>query len=306
MKKANQNQWIANDFDDFDCFKVPKVQKRKASQIASSTKKSDATAANVRETSIWSDDYKPKSLDQLAVHPKKVDEVKTWLSNQKLGNGKAVKPGILLLRGPPGSGKTATLQTVAKHLDFCVQDWTNPTENGKFVPREQGDFGSFDDSVPYISQTKSFKNFMLRANRYAVLGESQHKILLIEELPTFVLRDPAEFHSCLRAEGRRFPLVIIHSEQSSSKEDRLKKFLPPEVIVDLKVDQILFNAVAPTILVKALTDIIQIEKQKKRNKTLSFPDKTSLSALAASVNGDIRGAVNALQFACVRGNLQLL
>lgn len=33
---------------------------------------------------------------------------------------------ILLLTGPPGCGKTATIQILAKDLDIQVQEWTNP------------------------------------------------------------------------------------------------------------------------------------------------------------------------------------
>lgn len=33
---------------------------------------------------------------------------------------------ILLLTGPPGCGKTATLQILARDLGFQVQEWTNP------------------------------------------------------------------------------------------------------------------------------------------------------------------------------------
>ncbi len=64
------------------------------------------------------------------------------------------------------------------------------------------------------------------------------------------------------------------------------------------MDQIQFNPVAPTNLVKALTSIAQAEQ---KNVHFSIPDKASLTALATSVNGDIRGAINALQFACLQG-----
>lgn len=33
---------------------------------------------------------------------------------------------VLLLTGPPGCGKTATIQILAKDLDIQVQEWTNP------------------------------------------------------------------------------------------------------------------------------------------------------------------------------------
>ena len=69
----------------------------------------------------------------------------------------------------------------------------------------QRDFYSFCDS-----QSQQFSDFLLRANRYCgldILGETQpicsdkkKKLVLVEDLPNFVLHDPAKLHAILRYE----------------------------------------------------------------------------------------------------------
>jgi len=51
----------------------------------------------------WTEKYGPLSLDELAVHKKKVSDVRTWFED--VYSGKQRKR-LLLLKGPAGSGKT--------------------------------------------------------------------------------------------------------------------------------------------------------------------------------------------------------
>jgi cell cycle checkpoint protein len=268
--------------DDF-AFAKPLPPKRHSTQLLAVNKSSKG--------SLWSEKHSPKSANQLAVHPKKIEEVKSWLLKQ---NNSSRRPGIVIITGPPGCGKTATVQTLANDMAIHVQEWVNPNEHVEYVARD--DF-MFNDSIPYVSQTAAFRTFMLRANRYNVLGKNGGKIILLEELPSFAFRNTSDFHNILRCYKRQFPVIIIQSE-TSGKDDRIRTLFPPDFLTELGVDQIHFNPVAPTNLVKALSAIVQAERASGQ---FQVPDKAVLTSLASSVNGDVRGAINALQFACLKG-----
>ena len=292
--------------------------------------------------SMWSTKHEPKNADDLVIHPKKVEEVKAWLrdafksSVENPNLCQENKGNIILLTGPPGCGKTATIKALSHDLKFSIQEWTNPTSSVEYkrtnddyviFERDTQEFLPKEDTIQYESQIKGFSRFMTRANRYGILPGLDHeksisfsignsntnkvlkrKIVLIEELPTFVYRDTNEFHSILKRYTNNyntrdgFPLVIIQSENKSSKvgskDDHLRKLFPPEFLSENNIRHIQFNSVSPTNMIKGLTSIAMIESSYGE-RSFRIPDKASLSALAASVNGDIRAAINALQFACL-------
>ena len=139
---------------------------------------------------------------------------------------------------------------------------------------------------------------MARANRFAVLGTTTSKIILIEDIPTFAFRDTTFFQQTLKKHHKRHPIVIIQSE-SSSKDDKIRLLFPSEFIQELSMNQISFNPIAPTNMVKALQNIIQ--KESQQNSKILVPDKNTLNSLATNRQGDIRSAINSLQFACRSG-----
>ena len=44
---------------------------------------------------------------------------------------------MLLLTGPPGCGKTATLHALAKDMAFSIVEWVNPNTDA-ILPRDTG------------------------------------------------------------------------------------------------------------------------------------------------------------------------
>ena len=96
----------------------------------------------------------------------------------------------------------------------------------------------------------------------------QQKIVLLEELPSFVYRGTIGFHSLIKqyqnycCTRNGFPLVIIQSESKSAglgtKEDPLRKLFPPELLLENLIHHIQFNAASATNMTKALTNIAMI------------------------------------------------
>ncbi|XP_056601904.1 cell cycle checkpoint protein RAD17 isoform X2 [Triplophysa dalaica] len=259
----------------------------------------------------WVDIHAPQSQAELAVHKKKLEEVESWLKvhldkPKKAGQGGA----ILLLTGPSGSGKTATVRVLSKDLGFQIQEWSNPsttryTTDDLFTQSFDPDsrFNRFHGS----SQTGLFQEFLLRANKYNRLQMSgeitseDRKIILIEEFPNQFYRQPGCLHDILRqfSKTRRCPLVMIVSDSLSG--DRNSRLLFKDVLQELEIHSISFNPVAPTSTMKVLSRIVTIEAGKSSGR-ISVPNKAALDLLCSGSSGDIRSAINSLQFSSFTDN----
>ena len=133
-------------------------------------------------------------------------------------------------------------------MNCHIQEWSNPLENVDYSANQ------FNE-IPYVSQSKSFKNFMLRANKYLSLGHGNSKLILLEDLPNFIYKNLDEFHSVLKNGTRLFPIVIIQTD-----DQRVKDILPTEFMEEVSIHVINFNAVTATNLAKVLGNIAQLEK----------------------------------------------
>ncbi|XP_015705274.1 cell cycle checkpoint protein RAD17 isoform X2 [Coturnix japonica] len=164
---------------------------------------------------------------------------------------------------------------------------------------------SFSDSnshaFPSQAQTALFQDFLLRANKYnklQMLGESSQndkKLILIEDMPNQFYRDPSSLHEILRRFVRtsRCPLIFIISDNFSGDSNQRLLF-PKEVLEELCISVISFKPVAPTNMMKVLNRIVAAEANINRENYA--PDRASLELLCKGCSGDIRSAINSLQF----------
>uniref|UniRef100_A0A672LSY4 Cell cycle checkpoint protein RAD17-like n=1 Tax=Sinocyclocheilus grahami TaxID=75366 RepID=A0A672LSY4_SINGR len=286
-----------------------KSRKRKVDSHVSSNQISvSSEAQKPDQDEPWVDMYAPQSQAELAVHKKKVEEVESWL---RVNLDKSKKGGaILLLTGPSGCGKTATVRVLAKDLGFQIQEWSNPSTTSQYKAEDlftqsfdpDSRFNSFHGS----SQTGLFQEFLLRANKYSRLqmsGEKvteDRKIILIEEFPNQFYRQPGCLHDILRQfiKTGRCPLVLIVSDSLSG--DKNARLLFKDVLHELEIHSISFNPVAPTSMMKVLSRIVTIEAGKSSGR-ISVPDKGALDLLCSGSSGDIRSAINSLQFSSFTG-----
>ncbi|NXS57544.1 RAD17 protein, partial [Brachypteracias leptosomus] len=287
-----------------------KVLPRKRAKLSSVDLPCTKSRQNWRQSQDepWVDRYKPETQNDLAVQKKKIAEVEAWLKTHIFQRQHKQHGSVLLLTGPSGCGKTATIQILAKDLGIQVQEWTNPIPLD-FTKEDLRNMFSHDSNVhmfPSQAQAALFQDFVLRANKYnklQMLGESSEndkKLILIEEVPNQFYRDPGSLHEILRKFVRtsRCPLIFIISDNFSGDSNQRLLF-PTEILEELCISSISFKPIAPTNMMKVLNRIAATEASMNREKTYAL-DRTSLELLCRGCSGDIRSAINSLQFSSMK------
>lgn len=255
-------------------------------------------AGHLSQDLPWVDRHTPHSQAELAVHKKKIEEVEKWLTEHL----NTTKGGVLLVTGPSGCGKTATVQVLCKELGARLQEWRNPVLMEQSC---QQDWQLNGLSGLPGSQVQQFQDFLLRANKYSCLQMSgdtaapQKKTILVEEFPNQLYRQPDSLHDILRrfVRGSRCPLIFIVSD-SVSADSSSRRLFPRDVLEELSITTISFNPVAPTAMMKVLSRISALEVERSGGR-LSAPDHPLLERLCSGSSGDIRSAINSLQFSCI-------
>ena len=226
---------------------------------------------------------------------------------------------LLVLKGPSGAGKTATINTLAKALGFNVLEWKNPTE---------ADFGADG----YASTYTQFDEFLGRSGQFGGLqlsdttqnedhshdttGASQRKVILVEEFPNTFVSSPRaleQFRSSIlayiasssvaRPSEDLVPLILIITEthltasSSSSEAFTAHRLLGPSILHHPLATCIEYNAIAPTFVRKAL-DLV-LKKEARHSIRRTPPNAITLKKLAEY--GDVRSAINTLEFLCLQG-----
>ncbi|ROW00382.1 hypothetical protein VMCG_07208 [Cytospora schulzeri] len=279
----------------------------------------------------WSERFGPANLDELVVHKKKVADVRAWLDHVLSGR---MRQSLLILKGSAGTGKTTTMQLLAKDMGFEILEWRNPT-------------GASGATQGLQSASAQFEEFMGRGDKFGQLefiedesaqsstrtsartpqdsqGVDHKRVILIEEFPnTFmrsgnaltafrrtVLQFLAANTPSLSAFGQHAPsepvtpIVMIISEtlltttSASADSFTAHRLLGPEILRHPGTGMIEFNDVAPTLLVKALEVIVKKEARVSgRRRT---PGPLVLKRLAEI--GDVRSAISSLEFLCLKGD----
>lgn len=235
---------------------------------------------------------------------------------------------LLILKGPAGAGKTATVTALAKALDIDVVEWRNPKDS-QF---------SLDG---YVSMSAQFEDFLHRSGTFgslefdprtpngkleSAIGEpgsefANGRMILLEEFPTILAGASAaalSFRTSLfqylarnspsfalpghrKLYGNQTPVVMIITEShnvGNSTDDVFSahRLLGPDILGHPSVSVIEFNSMAPTYVVKALEMVVKKEARQSGRRRL--PGITLLKKLGDT--GDVRSAISALEFLCLR------
>ncbi|EWC44913.1 hypothetical protein DRE_00972 [Drechslerella stenobrocha 248] len=272
------------------------------------------------ESQPWADRHTPASTADLAVHKRKIEDVKNWLVDVFTGHS---PKRLLVLSGPSGSGKTATVTTLAREMDFDILTWDNPSQHGA---------GLGGDEV-FESLNTKFEEFMGRGTGYGALplatsantdalakqpmpsqrDPNRRQVILLEDLPNIFSSSSGAGSSAMmsfRGAVHSFlatpqddvlpsPCILIISEnlttQSNSSSITPHRLLGPQLLNHRRTKAIQFNKIAPTIMQKALEKIIDVEA--RRTGVAEKPSAALIAGVGAC--GDIRSAINTLEFMMV-------
>ena len=229
---------------------------------------------------------------------------------------------LLILKGPSGAGKTATMSTLADAMDFEVTEWKNPTNT---------DYSS----KGYLSVSAQFEDFLGRSGNFASLTLvsgptsttplsqasqirppkiAERKVILLEEFPSTFLTTSAALRAfrsnilqhlaATLSSNNITPIILIITETpesattASNDSFTAHRLLGPDILTNPSTTVIEFNPVAPTLLIKALDLVIQ--KEARHSGRRRVPGPSVLKRLGEV--GDVRNAIGSLEFLCLRAD----
>lgn len=273
----------------------------------------------------WTEKYQPKDMDELAVHKRKVQDVRSWLDSVTTGRD---RKRLLVLKGAAGTGKTTAVRLLAQELGLNINEWKNPG------------IGTSEDG--FVSMSAQFEDFVARTGTFGVLDIGPAKshvtstaptrqdtakgLILVEEFPNTFSRSSSALQSFRTAVTHYLesstpsvdtlfsrqapnqktvtPIVMIISETllstttASADSFTAYRLLGPDILSHAGVTVLEFNPVAMTFMTKALELVIR--KEAKESGRRKAPGTSIFKHLAET--GDVRSAVSSLEFLCLRGD----
>ncbi|MFW5902616.1 MAG: replication factor C large subunit [archaeon] len=206
--------------------------------------------SNEKET--WADQFTPKSLKEIVGHTTTVKKIRKWAEKWEEGEEKS-KP--LLLHGPPGSGKTATVEAIASEYNWETLEMNaSDTRNKKNIERMLGD----------ASKSRT------------ITGKK--RLILIDEVDGLYRQD----HGGTRAINKilketNFPVILTANDAYNQKIKSIRS----------KCNLTKVRKVHPSTIAKLLKRIADQKGVEVKEETLK--------KIAENSDGDVRGAINDFQ-----------
>lgn len=223
----------------------------------------------------WLEKHRPRSVEDLVIHPKKLKEIEDWLLH--LDDNPRDK--FLLLIGPCGCGKSTSLRLTAQKFQYEVVEWITPLDRD-YDPDLRG------DDQTYQNAADVFEQFICRAARYpSLFSQSKGKLVFVKDFPNIFIQNVEILHQILR----KYMSLNSHPIVFVCNDDNLKRNLFPESLCqECNFRTISFNPVHSKAVVKALTRILKLESKTNSQVATS---KVDCDAVFQSSAGDLRSAI---------------
>ncbi|XP_011078939.1 cell cycle checkpoint protein RAD17 [Sesamum indicum] len=243
---------------------------------------------------LWVEKYKPSCLEELAVHKKKVEEVKTWFEERLRNCADDAQNNVILISGQAGVGKSATLYAIACHLGAEVHEWNTPTP---MIWQEH--LHNSNSGMRYMSKLDEFESFVERVRKYGLVSSSFTKvspsiILLIDDLP--VVNGKVSYgrlQRCLHLllQSIRLPTAILINDYSTYESvDQHSRYWEElqQSLQSAGAYKVTFNPITVNSIKRVLSKICRVERVEVCDG--------QIDDIAKASGGDIRHAITALQY----------
>ncbi|CAI4060677.1 hypothetical protein SKDZ_05G2540 [Saccharomyces kudriavzevii ZP591] len=255
----------------------------------------------------WYEKFKPTNLEQVAIHKKKLKDVREALDAMFLPHA---KHRVLLLSGPSGCSKSTVIRELSKVLVPKYRKKSNVTSLRS--NSSHSDLTEFrgDSIVNDLPQMESFSEF-LKSARYLVM--SNLSLILIEDLPNvFHMGTRHRFQQLIlqwlySSEPLLPPLVICLTECEIPESDSnyrtfgidytfsSETVMNKEILAHPRLKRVRFNPINSTLLKKHLK-LICVENMALLKENRIWSKREEAINHIAQGTGDIRSAITTLQF----------
>ncbi|XP_012828856.1 PREDICTED: cell cycle checkpoint protein RAD17-like isoform X1 [Erythranthe guttata] len=244
---------------------------------------------------LWVEKYTPSCLEELAVHKKKVEEVKIWFEERLKNPVDNSYSNVILISGQAGVGKSATIHAIARHLGVEVHEWNTPTPT---IWQEH--LHNSNSGISYMSKLDEFESFVEKIRKYGLISSSLTKvsplsiILLIDDIP--LVKGKVSYGRLQRCfhlllQSVRLPTAILINEYGRSESAEHHSRYWEELQSSLQkagACKVSFNPITANSIKKVLSKIRRVERIEVSDEQINL--------LANTSGGDIRHAITSLQY----------
>ncbi len=218
----------------------------------------------VTQSLLWTQKYMPTSEKEIVGNPTAVKNVDNYIRNfrkstLKEGTSKkdTSKKNAIILIGPPGTGKTATVYVMARKFNYDLMELNaSDFRNEQMIKRKIG----------------------ITAMEKSITGKKKTIILVDEVDGISGVQDRGGIGAIIKIiKETRNPIILTANDISDQKFTTLKRY----------VKQIKFQPIKKQTILKVLQKICQKEN-------VTYDDKI-LEQLSENAKGDLRAAINDLQ-----------
>ncbi|KMZ64490.1 Cell cycle checkpoint protein RAD17 [Zostera marina] len=258
---------------------------------------------NINLKESWADKYKPNSMEKLAVHKKKVSDIKKWFEDRVLIPKKEFQSNVLLITGQAGVGKSVVVHVLASQIGVELCEWKTPTPT-----LWQEYVHNLNPGIQYVSKLDEFENFVEHIRKYPILPSvstgriKKPVMLLIDDIPMATGKaSSGRLRSCLHilARSAHVPTIFLMTEYAMD-EGGASMSTQRELVESMQeagACKVSFKPVTVNAIKKTLLRILREE-----NRTVS---EEWIDLIAKFSGGDIRHAITSLQYLCLKPNRAL-